>query len=163
MNDGCYGSKRDLVAASSDTRRFYELLDALAAKHGGPRNLAVASGRMAWPHRGVYFFFEPGEARVGGGAGQRVVRVGTHALKAGAQSSRGAPVSTSRITRRRKSSRVGIQPASRARPPGARSALGGRFLEQRIFRAAGRHRGRAFARSDGQLDNRANAGALPPD
>jgi hypothetical protein len=87
MNDGCYGSKRDLVAASSDTRRFYELLDALAAKHGGPRNLAVASGRMAWPHRGVYFFFEPGEARVGSGAGQRVVRVGTHALKAGAQSS----------------------------------------------------------------------------
>ena len=35
---------------------------------------------MGWPQRGVYFFFEPGEARVLSGDGQRVVRVGTHAL-----------------------------------------------------------------------------------
>ena len=38
---------------------------------------------MHWPNRGVYFFFEPGERRSGSGAGSRVVRVGTHALKAG--------------------------------------------------------------------------------
>jgi hypothetical protein len=37
---------------------------------------------MRWPDRGVYFFFEPGETRAGGGA-PRVVRVGTHALKTG--------------------------------------------------------------------------------
>jgi len=39
---------------------------------------------MSWPHRGVYFFFEPREMR-GQGPGLRVVRVGTHALKRGAQ------------------------------------------------------------------------------
>ena len=35
---------------------------------------------MAWPARGVYFFFEPGEVRADGES-LRVVRVGTHALK----------------------------------------------------------------------------------
>ncbi|NLF00831.1 MAG: hypothetical protein GX601_07620 [Anaerolineales bacterium] len=38
---------------------------------------------MIWPLRGVYFFFEPGEIRTTSGEGARVVRVGTHALKAG--------------------------------------------------------------------------------
>ena len=33
----------------------------------------------------MYLFFEPGESRSGSGAGSRVVRVGTHALKAGAR------------------------------------------------------------------------------
>lgn len=43
---------------------------------------------MSWPRRGVYFFFEPGEERSDSGAGAaRVVRVGTHALKAESQSS----------------------------------------------------------------------------
>jgi hypothetical protein len=69
------------------TRRFYGLLDVLAAKHGGPRTLGEASEQLTWPRRGVYFFFEPGEARSGSGEGRRVVRVGTHALKAGSQSS----------------------------------------------------------------------------
>ncbi|MBL8833703.1 MAG: hypothetical protein JNL71_15030 [Rhodospirillales bacterium] len=35
---------------------------------------------------GVYFFFEPGELRTGSGSGPRLVRIGTHALKAGARS-----------------------------------------------------------------------------
>ena len=38
---------------------------------------------MDWPKRGVYFFHEQGENRSGTGDGPRVVRVGTHALKAG--------------------------------------------------------------------------------
>jgi hypothetical protein len=36
---------------------------------------------MIWPTRGVYFFFEPGETLSGSGTGNRVVRVGTHALR----------------------------------------------------------------------------------
>jgi hypothetical protein len=38
---------------------------------------------MHWSRRGVYFFREPGENRSDTGSGPRVVRVGTHALKAG--------------------------------------------------------------------------------
>ncbi|MAY33586.1 MAG: hypothetical protein CMM86_13375 [Rhodovulum sp.] len=40
---------------------------------------------MDWPMRGVYFFFEDGELRSQSGSGPRVVRVGTHALKAGSR------------------------------------------------------------------------------
>ena len=38
---------------------------------------------MDWPERGVYFFMEPSERRWDSGNGLRIVRVGTHALKAG--------------------------------------------------------------------------------
>ncbi len=38
---------------------------------------------MSWPKRGVYFFREPGENRKDTGAGPRIVRAGTHALKSG--------------------------------------------------------------------------------
>ena len=68
------------------TVRFYELLSSLAAGLGGWRRLAECSGRMNWPQRGVYFFFEPGESRSRSGTGNRVVRVGTHALKDGSRS-----------------------------------------------------------------------------
>ena len=54
---------------------------------GGKRTLARSSGRMDWPYRGVYFFFENGEMRSGSGRGPRVVRVGTHGLKIGTKSS----------------------------------------------------------------------------
>ena len=40
---------------------------------------------MDWSERGVYFFFEEGELRQESGTGQRVIRVGTHALKAGSK------------------------------------------------------------------------------
>ena len=70
----------------ADTIRFYELLSGLAAGLGGWRRLAECSGRMDWPQRGVYFFFEPGESRSLSGTGNRVVRVGTHALKDGSRS-----------------------------------------------------------------------------
>jgi hypothetical protein len=69
----------------ADLRRFYALLDELARRTGGPVCLDACSGRMKWPQRGVYFFMEPGEVRHDSGAGPRVVRVGTHALKDGSR------------------------------------------------------------------------------
>ncbi|OAN99207.1 hypothetical protein A8B75_19300 [Sphingomonadales bacterium EhC05] len=38
------------------------------------------------PQRGVYFFFEEGELRSGNRLNKRIVRVGTHALRAGSKS-----------------------------------------------------------------------------
>lgn len=64
-------------------RTFYSLLSELERKVGGVRALSACSARLPWPRRGVYFFFEEGEDRSTSGDGQRVVRVGTHALKAG--------------------------------------------------------------------------------
>lgn len=65
--------------------RFYALLDILKGNLGGTRTLADCNGHMPWPNRGVYFFEEPGEVRVDTGSGPRIVRVGTHALKAGSK------------------------------------------------------------------------------
>lgn len=65
--------------------RFYSLLDELEKKLGGARTLAACNGQMGWPRRGVYFFRENGEGRSDSGHGPRIVRVGTHALGAGAQ------------------------------------------------------------------------------
>ena len=65
-----------------DLARFYGALDRLAQRVGGARTLSQCNGRMDWPTRGVYFFFESGEAGSDSGARRRVVRVGTHALTA---------------------------------------------------------------------------------
>jgi hypothetical protein len=67
----------------ADLVRFYEVLATLENKIGSVRKLAECSGRMDWPKRGVYFFFENGETRSDTGDGPRVVRVGTHALTMG--------------------------------------------------------------------------------
>ena len=69
-----------------DILRLYEVLAELQTAVGGKRTLRRANGRMDWPKRGVYFFFEPGEERTTSGTGLRVVRVGTHALKARSRS-----------------------------------------------------------------------------
>ena len=71
----------------ADTQRFYELLERLELQIGGPRYLSACNGRMEWPKRGIYFFFERGEARSGSGGGPRVVRVGTHAVTARSRTS----------------------------------------------------------------------------
>jgi hypothetical protein len=63
-----------------DVQRFYEFLDELEEKCGGKRVLKNCHGKMKWPKRGVYIFFELGEARNTTGDGLRVVRVGTHAI-----------------------------------------------------------------------------------
>ena len=65
-------------------KQFYLFLSVLEERIGGARRLADCSGWMSWPKRGVYFFMEGGETRTDSGTGPRVVRVGTHALIAGA-------------------------------------------------------------------------------
>jgi len=64
---------------------FYGLLRDLEDGLGGRRTLGECHGRMGWPRRGVYFFFEPGEFREDGRT-SRIVRVGTHGLKEGSRS-----------------------------------------------------------------------------
>jgi hypothetical protein len=71
----------------ADLGRLYAILESLKKGIGGKRSLADCDGRMVWPTRGVYFLFEPGESRSDTGMGPRVVRVGTHALKAGSGTS----------------------------------------------------------------------------
>lgn len=58
---------------------FYELIGHLRQRLGGYLRLRDCTGRMAWPERGLYFFFEHGELRAHG-TELRVVRVGTHAV-----------------------------------------------------------------------------------
>lgn len=84
----------------ADTRRFYELLDRFENRVGGTRRLAECTGRMDWPQRGLYFFFEAGEERSGSGEGLRVVRIGTHGLKAGSRSTLWGRLSQHRGTSR---------------------------------------------------------------
>lgn len=64
---------------------FYAVVDLLRESVEGGRLLKDCSGRLAWPKRGVYFLFEPGESRRSPLSGPRVVRVGTHALAAGSR------------------------------------------------------------------------------
>ncbi len=58
---------------------FYEILTDLRARLRGYRRLAECTGKIEWPRRGVYFFFEVGEMRQDR-LSERVVRVGTHAV-----------------------------------------------------------------------------------
>lgn len=67
------------MSHADDLERFYAALDLLHTRQGGYRRLTECSGRLDWPRRGVYFFFEELELRASG-VGFRVVRVGTHAL-----------------------------------------------------------------------------------
>ena len=73
------------MSRRTDLDRLYELLYRLGSKLGDRRVLSQCDGRMNWPKRGVYFFFESDELRAID-ARPRIVRVGTHALKAGARS-----------------------------------------------------------------------------
>jgi hypothetical protein len=68
-----------------DLKRFYSILDRQKVHLGGTRTLDVCDGKMGWPERAVYFFFENDEVRSAPGTGQRVVRVGTHALREGSR------------------------------------------------------------------------------
>jgi len=69
----------DLATRRAALDDFYAMLAELEEKVGGKRVLESCNGRMDWPQRGVYFFFEQGEYREDGTT-PRVVRVGTHAL-----------------------------------------------------------------------------------
>ncbi len=72
--------------------RFYRWLERLVEAQYGYRYLADADGGMGLPRRGVYFFWEPDCSRV--------VRVGTHALKADAKSTLWGRLSQHRGSRR---------------------------------------------------------------
>lgn len=67
---------------SAELERFYSILAGPLACQGAP-SFSELDGRMAWPKRGVYFVFEPGQNRRSDSHAARVVRVGTHALKKG--------------------------------------------------------------------------------
>ena len=79
-----------------DLVRFYSILDRLEQVIGGARALGDCRGRLHWPARGVYFFREAGENRTDTGTGSRIVRVGTHALKAGGSTTLWGRLSTHR-------------------------------------------------------------------
>src|SRR5260370_408865 len=81
-----------------DLNRFYGILSQIEGRNGTLR-LIDSHGRMIWPRRGVYFFFEAGETRSNSGAEPRVVRVGTHALKARAATSLWSRLSQHKGTR----------------------------------------------------------------
>lgn len=66
---------------------FYSLLRKLENIFGGKRVLSECHGRMKWPERGVYFFFEPYENRSLESNQMRVVRVGTHMVSKGSKAS----------------------------------------------------------------------------
>jgi hypothetical protein len=70
----------------ADLDRFYDILGKLEQWLGGKRILAECNGRMTWPERGVYFFFEDGEFRRLQPDQPRVVRVGTHMVSRGSRS-----------------------------------------------------------------------------
>jgi hypothetical protein len=69
----------------ADLTTFYRILSGVEERLGGKLSLGDCHGRMPWPDRGVYFFFEEGEHRSDSGSGARVVRVGTHALREGSR------------------------------------------------------------------------------
>ncbi len=87
----------------ADTMLFYALLDCLEAKVGGRRLLSNRDALKGLPSRGVYFFFEDGETRSGSGSGDRVVRVGTHALRANSKSTLSSRLSQHRSGNRHSS------------------------------------------------------------
>lgn len=67
----------------ADLDRFYTLLNRLASG-GALAPFRELHGRSDLPKKGIYFFFEPGELRKSGGT--RVVRVGTHGVSRGSNS-----------------------------------------------------------------------------
>lgn len=85
INANSQSGKTAAGSRTGDLIRFYTALVHLESATGGKRRLSRCDGRMNWPERGVYFFFENGESRNCSGNGPRVVRVGTHALTRGSR------------------------------------------------------------------------------
>lgn len=69
-----------------EIQQFYTLMNELEQRLGGKRLLKDCTSK-GWPKRGVYFFYEPGERRTITGSGQRIVRIGTHAVSDGSKTS----------------------------------------------------------------------------
>lgn len=85
-----------MIDRSAFVEEFYHHLSRLERGLGGTRRLKDCDGRLAWPARGVYFFFEPGEYRGGNSNALRVVRVGTHAVSTGSRTTLWHRLSTHR-------------------------------------------------------------------
>ena len=66
-------------------QEFYRLLNDLENSLGGKRLFKNCNGKLNWPERGVYFFFEPEEFRINNPYELRVVRVGTHMVSKGSK------------------------------------------------------------------------------
>lgn len=65
---------------------FYRLIQKLEKGLSGGIKLKDTSGDQKWPEKGVYFFFEESEFRKTAPFENRVVRVGTHAVSEGSNS-----------------------------------------------------------------------------
>jgi hypothetical protein len=76
----------DERARLRDLDEFYALLNKLQNGLGGRRLLKECTGAIDWPKMGVYFFFEQNEYRTSDVAQDRIVRVGTHTVSKGSQS-----------------------------------------------------------------------------
>lgn len=70
----------------TDLDRFYTILSQLEVSGQQGLRLDGYTGRSPFPVRGVYFFREPGEYRLSKLNSLRIVRVGTHALRANVKS-----------------------------------------------------------------------------
>lgn len=75
-----------MTQREKDIEQFYKLMKRLEERVGGKRRLSECSWNMGWPEQGVYFFFEDGETRTNSESDLRVVRVGSHAFRAGSKS-----------------------------------------------------------------------------
>lgn len=73
-----------MATYTEDVEEFYHLLNQLSLKLGGAKYLSQCNGRMPFPTRGVYFFFERDEKRTDNQT-LRVVRIGTHAVRSGSK------------------------------------------------------------------------------
>ena len=71
---------REGITALGD---FYRMIGELERALDGGRTLGNCSGQDAWPQRGVYLLYEPGEMRGSDSSRSRIVRVGTHMVSRG--------------------------------------------------------------------------------
>lgn len=86
----------DEIELRAMAARFLRLMHPLWAAQSGGRRIAEATGRQAWPSRGVYFVLAGhGVAR---GQVPRIVRVGTHAVSQGSKTTLWNRLSTHRGT-----------------------------------------------------------------
>ena len=77
----------EMGGARMDIELFYELLSRLKEIDNQGASLAqLIANKKCLPKQGVYFFLEPGESIPLLGGKPRIVRVGTHAVSAGAKS-----------------------------------------------------------------------------
>jgi len=102
-------TKHDIAARKQGhLEEFYGLLKDLEKSLDGQHLFKNCDGRLSWPKRGVYFFFEPGEYRTHNKNELRVVRVGTHMVSKGSK----APFWNRLKTHRRTEDGVGNHRAS---------------------------------------------------